>query len=54
VKSGENLYTIAKNYGLAIEHLAFANGRDPNNINVAPGTSLLIPGRRVLPSNPPD
>ena len=54
VKSGENLYTIAQKYGLAIEHIAFANGRDPNNINVTPGTSLLIPGRRVLPSNPPD
>ena len=54
VKSGENLYTIAQNYGLAIEHIAFANGRDPNNINVAPGTSLVIPGRRVLPGNPPE
>ncbi|MGM9991612.1 MAG: L,D-transpeptidase family protein [Candidatus Bruticola sp.] len=53
VQAGENLYTIAQNYGLAIEHLAFANDRDPNNINVAPGTSLIIPGRRVLPSNPP-
>ncbi|MGM9998991.1 MAG: L,D-transpeptidase family protein [Candidatus Bruticola sp.] len=53
VKAGENLYIIAQNYGLAIEHIAFANGRDPNNINVNPGTSLIIPGRRVLPSNPP-
>ncbi len=54
VKNGENLYTIAQKYGLAIEHIAFANGRDPNNINVSPGTSLVIPGRRVLPNNPPD
>lgn len=53
VHSGENLFTIAQNYGLAIEHLAFANGRDPNNIQVAPGTELIIPLRRVLPANPP-
>lgn len=53
VQSGESIYTIAKHYGLAIEHIAFANGRDPGNINVSPGTSLIIPGRRVLPANPP-
>lgn len=53
VQSGESIYSIAQKYGLAIEHIAFANGRDPNNINVAPGTSLIIPGRRILPKNPP-
>ncbi|MBQ7501351.1 L,D-transpeptidase family protein [bacterium] len=53
VQYGEDLYSIAQKYGLAIEHLAFANKRDPNNINVSPGTSLVIPGRRVLPKNPP-
>ncbi|MBQ7528641.1 L,D-transpeptidase family protein [bacterium] len=53
VSYGENLYSIAQKYGLAIEHLAFANHRDPNNINVSVGTSLIIPGRRVLPKNPP-
>lgn len=53
VEYGESLYSIAQKYGLAIEHLAFANKRDPNNINVSPGTKLLIPGRRVLPKNPP-
>lgn len=53
VVAGEDLYSIAQKYGLAIEHLAFANHRDPNSIYVSVGTSLIIPGRRVLPQNPP-
>lgn len=53
VQSGETLYTIAKHYGLAIEHVAFANGLSPDNINVSAGKELVIPTRRILPSNPP-
>lgn len=53
VASGENLYGLAQQYGLAIEHLAFANGLSTGSVHVAPGTKLLIPGRRVLPANPP-
>lgn len=54
VRSGETLYSIALHYGLAIEHLAFANGLSPDSINVAAGTSLLVPRRRVLPAAPPE
>ncbi len=54
VRTGENLYSIALDYGLAIEHLAFANQLNPNSINVAVGTELVIPTRRVLPANPPE
>ena len=53
VAPGENLYGLAQQYGLAIEHLAFANGLSPTSTAVAPGTRLLVPGRRVLPANPP-
>lgn len=53
VAAGENLYGIAQQYGLAIEHLAFANGLPTDSVQVAAGTKLLIPGRRVLPANPP-
>jgi len=52
VAAGENLYTIGQLYGLAIEHLAWAN-RLPVGLAVAPGTKLLIPNRRILPDNPP-
>lgn len=53
VQLGENLYSIAKSYGLAIEHLAFANNLSPDSISVAAGTELMVPNRRVLPANPP-
>ena len=53
VQTGENLYSIAKSYGLAIEHLAFANNLSPDSVSVAVGTELLVPNRRVLPANPP-
>lgn len=52
VESGENLYTIAKGYSLAIEHLCFANGM-PIGMDVATGKKLTVPTRRVLPANPP-
>lgn len=53
VRSGESLYTIAQDYGLAIEHLAFANGLSPDSIYISAGKELIIPCRRVLPANPP-
>lgn len=53
VAAGENLYTIAQSYGLAIEHLAFANGLSAASVNVEVGEELVIPKRRVLPANPP-
>lgn len=53
VESGENLYTIAKSYSLAIEHLCFANNL-PVGMDVAVGKKLLVPTRRVLPANPPE
>lgn len=49
----ENLYTIARRFGLAAEHLAFANGIRPLRLAVAPGTRLRIPLRRILPRDPP-
>ena len=53
VKSGENMLTIAQRYGLALDHLAFANGYSPLTLNVPVGEQLLIPGERVLPKDPP-
>lgn len=52
-KYGETLLTIAQRYGLAVDHLAFANGFSPASVNLDPGIVLLIPGERVLPKNPP-
>lgn len=52
VAPGENLYLLAQQYGLAIEHLAFANGLEPL-LYVPPGRRLVVPGRRVLPARPP-
>ncbi|MEW6279409.1 MAG: L,D-transpeptidase family protein [Candidatus Eremiobacterota bacterium] len=51
--SGEDLFTIARQYGVAIEHFAFANGL-PVGLEVAPGKKLVVPTRRVLPANPPE
>lgn len=52
VARGENLFTIARSYGLALDHLAFANGLAVGF--AAPlGKTLVIPLRRVLPVDPP-
>ena len=48
-KQGEDLYPIAKKHGLAIEHVMFANGL--KGIKTYPGQKLLIPLRRILPSD---
>lgn len=52
-KEGDTLLTIAQSHGLAIDHLAFANGYPITACNIIPGSSITIPGRRVLPANPP-
>lgn len=54
VEPGENLFTLAKEHGLAVEHLAFANGLvQPIELYVPPGTEVQVPGRRILPDNAP-
>ena len=52
-KEGDSLLTIAKAHGLAIEHIAFANGYPLTAVQIVPGTEMVIPRRRVLPANPP-
>ena len=52
-QEGDTLFTIATRHGLAIDHLAFANGYPVTSVNIIPGTVLTIPGGRVLPANPP-
>jgi L,D-transpeptidase ErfK/SrfK len=53
VKADETLFTIAQRYGLAVDHLAFANGYSPVAVSLDPGEVLIVPGERVLPKNPP-
>lgn len=53
VKPGENMLTIAQRYGLAVDHLAFANGYSPLTVTLPQGERLIVPGERVLPKNPP-
>lgn len=53
VKPKETMFTIAQRYGLAVDHLAFANGFNPTSVILDPGTTLIVPGERVLPKNPP-
>ncbi|MBI3924758.1 MAG: L,D-transpeptidase family protein [Armatimonadetes bacterium] len=52
-RQGDDLVSIARAHRLAIEHLAFANGFPDTATEVAPGIELTIPGKRVLPANPP-
>ena len=53
VKKGDTLYTIAKKYNLALEHLAFANHL-PLEVTAPVGRTLLIPSRHILPTvHPP-
>lgn len=53
VKSGESIFTIAQKYGLAVDHVAFANGFPSVAVDIEPGVTLIIPKQRVLPANPP-
>ncbi len=50
---GENLLNIAERNDLAIDHLAFANQWPTSATKIYPGTFVIIPHARVLPSNPP-
>lgn len=53
VESGQNLYKLAKQYGLALDHVALAN--DLPIQYAAPATeSLVIPERRILPRSHPE
>jgi L,D-transpeptidase ErfK/SrfK len=52
VRPGDTLYSIARHYNLALEHLAFANGL-PLQMGVPPGRVLVIPGRHILPLHHP-
>lgn len=52
VAKGENLYLIAKQYGVAIEHIAFANGLKVG-LEAPLGRTLEVPNRRALPKEPP-
>lgn len=53
VASGESIFTIAKRYNLAVDHLAFANGFPPTAVEIDPGVTLIVPKQRILPANPP-
>lgn len=50
---GEDLGQIALRYRLTIDHLAAANGFPFTTLQVAPGSRVWIPSRRILPANPP-
>lgn len=53
VKADESMFSIAQKFGLAVDHLAFANGFPPTTVLLDPGETLIIPGERILPKNPP-
>lgn len=53
VQSGESIFSVARKYNLAVDHLAFANGFPPTAVEIDPGATLLIPKQRILPANPP-
>lgn len=53
VRSGESIFTIAHEYGLAVDHVAFANGFPSVAVEIDPGITLIIPKQRILPANPP-
>jgi len=51
-RPGDTLASVARRYGLGLEHLAYANGVP---VSLAPlrADSLVLPGRRILPLDPP-
>ncbi|MBL9186117.1 MAG: LysM peptidoglycan-binding domain-containing protein [Opitutaceae bacterium] len=53
VKSGDNLWTIAKKNGLSVSALTAANSLS-NNASLKPGQKLIIPSKAVAPSSAPD
>lgn len=46
------LQAVARRHGLAVEQLATANGMSPWD-SVGPGTAVVLPTMRILPTNPP-
>ena len=52
VVAGENLYELGLQYGLAIEHFAFANGL-PVQLAVNTAREITVPARRILPAVAP-
>lgn len=52
VSAGQDLYEVAHEADLAMEHVAWANNR-PAEFAVAAGTELTLPLRRILPASPP-
>ncbi len=52
VYSGESLYDIARRNGYALEHLAEANEL-PVSLGSVGRTTVMIPGRRIVPADPP-
>jgi L,D-transpeptidase ErfK/SrfK len=52
VNQGQNLYHLAKEHGLALEHVAFANDL-PIRYEAPESEKLVVPGRRILPRTHP-
>lgn len=50
---GDDLLSIAQKYGLAIDHLCFANSWPTGATGIYPGTEVTVPKARVLPQKPP-
>ncbi len=50
---GENLLDIAERNNLAIDHLCFANEWPQSATKIHPGTPVVLPLARILPSSPP-
>lgn len=53
VQSGDSIFSIAQRFGLAVDHLTFANGFPSTAVDIDAGTVLIIPKQRILPHNPP-
>ena len=52
-QAGEDLLDIASRYGLAIDHLCFANNWPTEATDIYEGTEVTVPGLRILPDHPP-
>ena len=51
VKSGDNLWTIARKNNLTVAQLTAANSGLANSANLRPGQKLLIPSKATAPSS---
>ena len=51
VSESDTIFTISRQYGLAPDHVQWANGLNPKRALV-PGTELLIPLKRIPPFVP--